>query len=240
VSKQIANGAAHARVQNRLLLALPKREFKRLLPAMEHVLLPIGTVLYEPGDALQQVHFINSGIVSMLSLMQDRTAIEVGMVGVEGIAGLPVFFGSATSSSRAIVRSAGTAVCVRAKALHEELGQRGSLTRVLHQYTDSLLRQISQLVACNRFHAVEARIACWLLMTHDRTQSDEFQITQEQMSQMLGVRREGVTNGASRFQERKLISYSRGNMRILNRVGLESASCECYRIIKAPGRNVLT
>jgi CRP-like cAMP-binding protein len=233
------SATVHAPVENRLLLALPSKEYKRLLPTMEHVLLPLGTVLHEPGDSIHQVHFPNSGIVSLLSLMQDRTTIEVGMVGIEGIVGLPVFFGSDTASSRAIVRSAGTAICVGTKALRKELGERGSLSRLLHQYTDALLRQISQLAACNRFHTVEARIACWLLMTHDRTQSDEFQITQEQISQMLGVRRAGVTNGASSFQKRKLISYSRGNMRILNRVGLESAACECYQISKARSKSAL-
>jgi CRP-like cAMP-binding protein len=234
------SAAVHAPVENRLLLALPRKEYKRLLPTMEHVLLPIGMVLYEPGDSIHHVHFPNSGIVSLLSLMLDRTTMEVGMVGSEGIVGLPAFFGSDTSSSRAVVRSAGSAICVSAESLREELGERGSLTRILHQYTNALLAQISQLAACNRFHTVEARIACWLLMTHDRAQSDEFQITQEQISQMLGVRRAGVTNGASRFQEQKLISYSRGNMKILNRVGLERASCECYQVIKAQGKGILT
>jgi CRP-like cAMP-binding protein len=230
---------AHARVENRLLLALPRRDYKRLLPTMEHVLLPIGTVLYQAGDTIQRVHFPNSGIVSLLSLMQDRTTIEVGMVGSEGIVGLPVFFGSDTSSSQAVVRSAGTAVCVAAKDLREALAERGSLSRLLHQYTHALLTQISQLAACNRFHAVQARIACWLLMTHDRVQSNEFHITQEQISKMLGVRRAGITNGASSFQKQKLISYSRGKMRILNRAGLERASCECYQVIRAQSNSFL-
>jgi CRP-like cAMP-binding protein len=224
---------AHSRVENRLLLALPRKEYKRLLPAMEHVLLPTGAVLYQPGNSIRQVHFPNSGIVSLVSLMQDRATIEVGMVGSEGIVGLPLFFGSDRSSSQAIVRSAGTAICVRAKPLREELGEGGSLTRLLHQYTHALLTQISQLAACNRFHTVEARIAFWLLMTQDRSQSNELQITQEQMSHMLGVRRAGITHGANSFQKQGLISYSRGQMKILNRAGLQKASCECYQIIRA-------
>jgi CRP-like cAMP-binding protein len=220
-------------VENQLLRTLSGKEYKRLLPTMEHVLLPVGAVLYEPDVSIQRVHFPNSGIVSLLSLMNDRTTIEISMVGREGMVGLPVFFSSETSSNRAVVRSAGTAVCVSSEALHQELDERGSLTQILHQYTDALLIQVSQLAACNRFHSMEARIACWLLMTHDRSQSDEFRITQEQMSQMLGVRRAGVTNSASCFQKRQLISYSRGNIRILNRIGLERISCECYQIIKA-------
>jgi CRP-like cAMP-binding protein len=235
----VVSAVVRAPVENRLLLALPRKEYQRILPTMEHVLLPIGAILYEPGDSIHQVHFPDSGIVSLLSLMQDRTTLEIGMVGSEGMVGLPVFFGSDTSSSRAIVRSAGTATRVRAKALRKELDQHGSLTRLLHQYSNALLTRLAQLAACNRFHTVEARIACWLLMTHDRTTSDELQITQEQIAQLLGVRRAGVTNGASSFQKRKLISYSRGNLRILNRVGLERASCECYRIIKAQSKGFL-
>jgi CRP-like cAMP-binding protein len=203
---------------------------------MQHVLLPIGTVLHEPGESIHRVYFPNSGIVSFVTSMQNRSTIEIGMVGSEGIVGLPVFLGTDTASSRAIVRSAGTAVCLEANALRKELGACGSLARLLHPYTDALLTQISQLSACNRFHTIAERMACRLLMTHDRTPSDELQITQEQMAQMLGVRRVGVTKAASSFQQRTLIRYSRGNMTILDRAGLESASCECYAILKAKNK----
>jgi CRP-like cAMP-binding protein len=219
-------------ITNRLLATLPKNIYQRLRPQLEHVNLPFAEVLYEPGAANRHVYFPNDSIVSLLVEVADRSTLEVGIVGNEGMAGINVFMGVSTARSRAVVQGAGTALRMKAAALRRETSQVGSLHRLLHRYSHSLLTQASQSAACNRFHMVNARLARWLLMTHDRVSADEFRVTQEFMSNMLGVRREGVTGAAGILQKDQLISYSRGLVKILNRAGLEAVSCECYRIIK--------
>jgi CRP-like cAMP-binding protein len=218
---------------NRLLAMLPKNEYQLLLPALKKVDLVFGEVLYEPGDVIKYVYFPNDSIISLISELTETSTLEVGMVGNEGMAGLGVFMGVSFSSTRAVVQGAGTALRMSSVALRQEASHLGSLHRLLHRYSHSLLNQVSQSSACNRFHLVDARLARWLLMTNDRLGMEEFPLTQAFLSSMLGVRREGVSKAAGALQAGKLIRYSRGMITILNRRGLEANSCECYGIIKA-------
>lgn len=226
-------------IENRLLAALPQKEYQRLLPELEHVSLAFAEILYEPGDPIRHVYFPNDSIVSLLSVVAERSTLEVGLVGNEGMAGISVFMGVGTARHRALVQGAGTAMRMKATALRTESDHMGPLHRLLHRYTHSLLTQVSQSAACNRFHMVDARLARWLLMTHDRLQSDEFRLTQEFMSHMLGVRREGVNKAAGALQLDKLIRYSRGHIMILDRAGLEAVSCECYRLVREESESFL-
>jgi CRP-like cAMP-binding protein len=221
-----------APVSNRLLAALPKKEYQRLLPELEEVTLVFADILYEAGDAIRHVYFPNNSIISLLAEVGTSSTLEVGIVGNEGMAGLNVFMGVETSRNRGLVQGAGTAMKMKAAALRKEAGHVGSLHSLLHRYSHSLLTQVAQSAACNRFHQVEARLARWLLMTHDRMENDDFRLTQEFMSNMLGVRREGVNKAAGIIQKQGLISYSRGHVRVLNREGLEAITCECYAIIR--------
>ena len=218
---------------NRLLAMLPEKEYRRLLPELKRITLTFGEVLYDPGDRIRHVYFPNNSIVSLLSAVGDRSTLEVGMVGNEGMTGLPVFMGVDVSTTRALVQGSGSAMKMTSAAMRQEANRLGSLHRLLHRYSHSLLTQISQSSACNRFHTVDARLARWLLMTGDRLGEDQFRLTQDFMSNMLGVRREGVNKAAGALQLKKLIRYSRGNLVILNRTGLEAASCSCYAITKA-------
>lgn len=217
---------------NRLLATLPRKEYQRLLPSMEETPLIFEKVLYEPGGVILDVYFPTSGIVSLLAAVEDRATLEVGLVGREGMVGLPVFLEVKTSGNRAVVQGAGSALKMKASALRRECADGGALPRLLRRYSHSLLTQISQTAVCNRFHPIEARLARWLLMTRDRIGDDQFQITQEFLSNMLGVRREGVNKAAGILQQKHLISYSRGALTILNGAGLEATACKCYRIIK--------
>jgi CRP-like cAMP-binding protein len=218
---------------NRLLAALPKNEYKRLLPKLKTISLVLGEELYEPGGAIKYVYFPNDSIISLISQLSETSGLEVGMVGNEGMAGLAVFMGVGSSSTRALVQGSGTAMRMSSAAVRTEANRLGSLHRLLHRYSHSLLTQVSQTSACNRFHFVDARLARWLLMTNDRLRAEEFPLTQEFMAHMLGVRREGVSKAAGALQAGKLICYSRGVITILNRRGLEAKSCQCYAIIKA-------
>jgi|ERR1700752_937441 len=218
---------------NRLLATLPKEEYERLLPLLKRITLTFGEVLYEPGDKIKYVYFPNDSIVSLLSALSARSSLEVGMVGNEGMAGLPIFMGVNTSRNRALVQGSGSAMRMTATAVRDEAHRLSALHLLLHRYAHSLLTQVSQSAACNRFHSVDSRLARWLLMTSDRLGIEEFRLTQEFMSNMLGVRREGVNRAAGSLQTNKLIRYSRGLITILNHRGLEATSCECYAIIKA-------
>lgn len=217
---------------NLLLAALPAREYRRLLPHLEPVPLEFGDILYEPGDAIPHVYFPGSGIISLLSKVGGRKVLEVGVVGNEGVAGLPAVLGVRASLNRGLVQSAGAAVRVKAAPLRREFERGGALRRLLHRYLHSLLTQISQSAACNRFHGAEARLSRWLLMTHDRVGADEFRLTQQFLSNMLGVRREAVSKAAGALQRRGLVDYTRGRITVLDRAGLEAAACECYRVIR--------
>jgi CRP-like cAMP-binding protein len=217
---------------NRLLAALPPKEFQRLRPKLELVTLTFGEILYNAGQNITHVHFPNDSIVSLLSVVGERSSLEVGIVGNEGMAGLSVFMGVNISRTQALVQGTGTAMRMRSEVFRNESDQLSPLHRLLHRYSHSLMTQISQSAACNRFHTVNTRLARWMLMTHDRMGEDTFQLTQDFMSNMLGVRREGVSKAAGELQKQRLISYSRGVISVLDRAGLESVACKCYQIIK--------
>jgi CRP-like cAMP-binding protein len=219
-------------VANRLLAAMPGKEYQRLRPHLEEGALSFGEVLYEAGEIIRRVYFPNHGVVSLLSMVEERSTLEVGVVGAEGMVGISVFLGAQASPNQALAPGAGAAMSMSADAMRKHVGHEGPLPDLLRRYANSLLAQVSQTAACNRFHAVEARLARWLLMTHDRIRSNEFRLTQEFLSHMLGVRRVGGANAARALQRRDLISYVRGRITILNRAGLEAGSCGCYEIVK--------
>lgn len=219
-------------VTNQLLAALPSQEYQRLRPHLEEFTLTFGDILYEPGQIIRHVYFPNNGLVSLLSMVEQRSTLEVGIVGNEGMVGISIFLGAPDSLNRALVQGAGAAMRMTAQAFRKHIGYNGPLPDMLRGYTHSLLAQISQTAACNRFHKVDARLARWLLMTQDRLGSNEFRLTQMFLSDMLGVRREGVTTAARALQQAKLIRYVRGQITILDQAGLEARSCMCYEIVK--------
>jgi len=219
-------------IANQLLAALPKKDYQKLQTHLEEVPLVFEEILYQPNVVLNDVYFPNSGIVSLLAGVNERSTIEVGLVGNEGVVGLSVFMGVNSSLNRAVVQGAGSAMKMKATAFRKLSNHGGSLQQLLQRYSHSVLTQVSQSAVCNQFHSVDARLARWLLMTHDRMGDDEFQLKQEFLSNMLGVRREGVSIAAGDLQKRKLIRYSRGRLKILDRGGLEAISCVCYDIIK--------
>ncbi len=217
---------------NRLLAALPKKDLNDLLQKMERVPLIYEEHVYEAGSFINHVYFPESGIISLLSRVDEHSTIEVGIVGNEGMAGLPIFLGVKQSANVAVVQGAGTALRMKTTDFLHECNNGNRLARPLLRFMHSLMAQISQSAACNRFHPIEARLARWLLMTQDRMHADEFQITQGFLSNMLGVRREAVNKAAGDLQRHKLISYSRGILDVIDRKGLEKAACPCYIIIK--------
>jgi CRP-like cAMP-binding protein len=219
--------------QNRLLAALSTAEFERLYPNLELVPLPLGEVLYESGDQLQHVYLPIDSIVSLLYVMADGASAEIAMVGNEGIIGIAVFMGGETMPNRAVVRSAGYAFRLRGQFLKEEFNRAGELQRLLLRYTQAVLTQMSQTAVCNRYHSVDQQLCRWLLLSLDRLPSNELSMTQELIANMLGVRREGVTEAAGKLQSAGLIHYSRGRIIAIDRPGLEARVCECYRVVKA-------
>lgn len=229
-----------ARPTNRLLANLPRKEYQRLLPNLEEIPLVFEEVLYEAGQMILDVYFPVSGIVSLLAAVDDRATLEVGIVGREGMVGLPVFMEVKTSVNRAVVQGAGSTFRMKANAFRKECQNGGTLPLLLRRYSHSVMTQASQTAVCNRFHPIEERLARWLLMTRDRMGADEFQLTQEFVSNMLGVRREGVNKAAGILQQQGLISYSRGALTILKRAGLEASACQCYTIIKEEYENSLS
>ena len=225
--------AANRKVANSLLAALPGKNYQRLLSGLELVTLNFGDVLYEAGQKIRHVYFPGNSLVSLLTLVNGRMALEVGMVGREGMVGIPLALGSDVSPVRALVQGAGTAMRMTSARFSKEIRESPQLQHGVYGYANALMAQVSQTAACNRFHVVEARLARWLLMTRDRMRSKDFRLTQEFLSHMLGVRRVGVTNAARALQNRKLIDYSRGKISILNDKGLEAAACECYALVNA-------
>jgi CRP-like cAMP-binding protein len=219
-------------IANRLLASLPKKDFEELECHLEEVPLVFEDLLYKPNVLISDVYFPNSGIISLIAGVNERSTLEVGLVGNEGMVGLSVFLGVNTSLNRAVVQGAGSAMKMKATAFRKTSNHGGGLQRLLQRYSHSVLTQITQCAVCNQFHSLDERLARWLLMTHDRMGEDEFQVTHEFLSNMLGVRREGVSLAASDLQKRKLIRYSRGRLTVLDRAGLEATSCRCYEIIK--------
>ena len=224
--------ASRVPAANSMLAALPRKQYGHLLASLESVALNFGEVLYEPGERIRHVYFPNDSLVSLLTPVEGHLALEVGMVGREGMVGIPLYLGSDVSPVRALVQGAGTAMRMKSARFCREIRKSPQLQQEVGRYTGALMAQITQTAACNRFHVVEARLARWLLMTRDRVRSDEFRLTHEFLGHMLGVRRVGVTTAARALQRRKLISYSRGKIKILDQKGLEAACCSCYELVK--------
>jgi CRP-like cAMP-binding protein len=223
---------ARAGTPNRLLAALPAKEYERLLAGLEPVKLTYGEVLYEPGEQMRHVYFPSDCLVSLLTVVEGHRALEVGLVGREGMVGFRLALGITTASVRSLVQATGTAVRIKSARFLRECHRSPALQRAVLHSVNALMIQISQTAACNRFHTVEARLARWLLMTRERLPSSEFHLTQEFLADMLGVRRAGVTAAASALQRRKLIRYRRGTITILDQQGLEASSCSCYQHVK--------
>ena len=217
---------------NHLLAAVPRKACQRMLAGLEPVELKYGQVLYEPKGPIRYVYFPIDCLVSLLTAVDKRRTLEVGMVGNEGMVGMPMALGIGVSAVRALVQGSGTAARMTAARFRTEFKNNMPLQRALFRYNHLLMAQISQTAACNRFHEAEPRLARWLLMTSGRLHADEFLLTHEFLAHMLGVRREGVTNAASALHRKKLIEYRRGNIKILDRKRLEAAACTCYRIVK--------
>jgi CRP-like cAMP-binding protein len=225
---------------NRLLAALPRTEARRLLAACDEVELAFGAVLYEPDARIRHVYFPTGGFVSLMIQVDGTTSLEVGLVGDEGMLGVPLVLGVDVSRLRALVQGAGPAWRMSTEAFTTALDRSPALRRVLLRYLQVRMTQLSQTAACTRFHVVEERLARWLLMTQDRAHSDAFRVTHAFLAYMLGVRRVGVTKAANALQKRKLISYHRGAIVILDRAGMETAACGCYRADRSAYESLLT
>ncbi|HWS11943.1 MAG TPA: Crp/Fnr family transcriptional regulator [Rhodocyclaceae bacterium] len=223
---------AHSPRQNHLLAALPAQDFARLSANLELVPMPLGHVLYESGSELRQVYFPTTAIVSLLYVMIDGASAEIAVVGNEGIIGVALFMGGETMPNRAVVQSAGHAYRLRGQLLKEEFNRSGQMQHLLLRYTQALLTQMAQTAVCNRHHSLDQQLCRWLLLSLDRLPSEELVMTQELIANMLGVRREGVTEAAGDLQRAGLIRYQRGRITVLDRTGLEARACECYGVVK--------
>jgi CRP-like cAMP-binding protein len=218
--------------QNHLLEALPATDYQRLAPHLELIKMPLGEALCESGGRLQYVYFPTTSIISLLYVMEDGASAEIAVVGNEGLLGISLFMGGETTPSRAVVQSAGEGYRLSATLLKQEFNRAGPLMRLLLRYTQALITQMAQTAVCNRHHSVEQQLCRWLLLSLDRLSSNELTMTQELIADMLGVRREGVTEAAGKLQRAGLIEYSRGHIKVLNRPGLEKRVCECYQVVK--------
>lgn len=218
--------------QNNLLAALPEEERKRVFPDLELVQMPLGDVLYSPDKQIKHVYFPTTAIVSLLHVMESGASAEIAVVGKEGIVGISLFMGGETTSSWAVVQSAGYAYRLSGQRLKNEFFRAEKLQRLLLRYTQALMTQMAQTAVCNRHHTVDQQLCRWLLLSLDRLPTNELTMTQELIANMLGVRREGVTEAAGRLQHDGLIRYVRGKITVLDRKGLEKRVCECYRVVK--------
>lgn len=216
-----------------MLSSLPENEYQRLMPKLERVHLTLKQVLYQPHEPISYVYFPITGVISLLTLMNDGATIETGMIGKEGMLGLPIFLGTDSTSLRAICQVEGDALRMRTEAFREEISRDGPLYVLLQQYTLASIMEAAQIAACNSLHPIETRAARWLLMIHDRVDEDHFSITHEFIANMLGVRRASVTVVMGTLHEAGLVEYARGQVTISDRQGLEAVTCECYQTIKA-------
>jgi len=228
----MAEPALHTPHQNHLLNALPPSDHARIASQLELVPMELGHVLYESGDKLRHVYFPTTSIISLLYVMEDGASAEIAVVGNEGILGISLFMGGETTPSRAIVQSAGHAFRLKAALLKEEFARYGPTMHLLLRYTQALITQMAQTAVCNRHHSVDQQLCRWLLLSLDRLGSNQLSMTQELIANMLGVRREGVTEAAGKLQDAGLIRYGRGRITVLDRPGLEKRSCECYEVVK--------
>jgi CRP-like cAMP-binding protein len=217
---------------NQLLAALPDGEWLRWQSHLELVSLPLGQVLYEPGATLSHVYFPTNAIVSLLYVMENGASAEIAVVGHEGIVGISLFMGGESTPSRAVVQSAGEGYRVRAQMMKEEFNRAGPVLHLFLRYTQALITQMAQTAVCNRHHSLDQQLCRWLLLSLDRLSGNELVMTQELIANMLGVRREGVTEGALKLQQDGLIRYARGRITVLDRSGLEKRTCECYAVVK--------
>jgi CRP-like cAMP-binding protein len=218
--------------QNHLLAALPKAEFERLAPHLEAVEMLLGDVLYESGGLLQHVYFPTTAILSLHYVMENGSSSEIASVGNEGVLGISLFMGGNTTPSRAVVQTGGQGYRLKAPLLVQEFNRAGLMQQLMLRYTQALITQMSQTAVCNRHHSVDQQLCRWLLLSLDRLASNQLSMTQELIANMLGVRREGVTEAAGKLQDAGLISYRRGTITVLDRPGVEARSCECYQVVK--------
>ncbi len=226
-------------LQNHLLEALPTEVYDRLFPNLELVLMPLGKVLYESGETLNYAYFPTTCIVSLLYVMENGASAEIAVVGNEGIIGVALFMGGGTMPNRAVVQSAGYAYRLRGTIMQKEFDLYGALLHLLLRYTQAMITQMAQTAVCNRHHSVDQQLCRWLLLSLDRLQSSELVMTQELIANMLGVRREGVTEAAGNLQRAGLIDYNRGRITVLDRAGLEKRVCECYQVVKTESDRLL-
>jgi CRP-like cAMP-binding protein len=225
--------------ENRLLAALPEERYRRIVPHLEPVKLSLGKVLYESGGKLDWVYFPTDAIVSLLYVMEDGSSAEIAVVGYEGLVGIALFMGGLTMPNRAVVQSAGQAYRLKGNVLNQEFSRSGEFQHLLLRYTQALLTQMGQTAVCNRHHTVDQQLCRWLLLSLDRLHSNTLRMTQELIANMLGVRREGVTEAAGKLQKAGLIHYSRGRITVLDRPGLEARVCECYHVVREEFRRLL-
>jgi CRP-like cAMP-binding protein len=218
--------------QNHLLAALPLEAQERLIPHLELVEMPLGKVLYESGESVRQVFFPTNSIVSLLYVMENGASAEISVVGNEGIVGIAVFMGGESTTSRAIVQSAGHAYRLAGQRFKDEFNRHGELQVLMLRYTQALITQMAQTAVCNRHHSIDQQLCRWLLLSLDRLRSSELTMTQELIANMLGVRREGVTEAAGKLQRLGVIDYHRGRIDVVDRKRLETLSCECYAVVK--------
>ena len=226
--------------RNRLLAALPDSEWTRWLPQLEWVHMPLGQVLYESGSTLSHVYFPTTSIVSLLYVMEDGASAEIAVVGNEGIVGISLFMGGESTPSRALIQSAGQGFRLKADLMLQEFNRAGPVLHLLLRYTQALITQMSQTAVCNRHHSLDQQLCRWLLLSLDRLDSEELAMTQELIANMLGVRREGVTEAAGNLQQAGLIRYQRGHITVIDRAGLEQRTCECYAVVKKETDRLLT
>ena len=230
----------HSPLQYNLLAALPAAEYQRLLAHLELVPMPLGEALYESGGRQQYVYFPTTSIVSLLYVLENGSSAEIAVVGNEGILGISIFMGGETTPSRAVVQSAGYGYRLKAQLLKNEFNRAGPVLHLLLRYTQALITQMTQTAVCNRHHSVEQQLCRWLLLSLDRLSADSVSMTQALIANMLGVRREGVTDAAGKLQQKGLIRYSRGRIEVLDRPGLEQAVCECYAVVKREFDRLMT
>src|SRR5689334_7777970 len=224
--------ATHDPRPNHLMLALPASECERLIPQLELVPMPLGDVLYESGSQLRYVNFPTTSIVSLLYVLEDGASAEIAVVGNDGMVGVAPFMGGETTPSRAVVQSAGHAYRLRGQVLKDEFHRAAALQHLLLRYTQALLTQMAQTAVCNRHHSIDQQLCRWLLLSLDRLPSNQLTMTQELIANMLGVRREGVTDAVGKLQKQGVIEYSRCQITVLDRPMLEKLSCECYAVVK--------